>query len=76
MYIAIVNSNLILTKTPQRDIIYARDIDVHLNAIKVPVEAICCKDTECSNGQHCEALNVFYEGLVGALTEASKKLAT
>ena len=50
--------------------------DVHLNAVKVPVEAICCKATECSNGQHCEALNVFYEGLVGALNEASKKLAT
>ena len=27
---------------------YARDIDVHLNSIKVPVDAICCKDTECS----------------------------
>ena len=54
---------------------YARDIDVHLNAVKVPVDAICCKDTGCSNGQHFEALNVFYEGLVGVLTEASKKLA-
>ena len=27
---------------------YARDIDVHVNAVKVPVDAICCKDTECS----------------------------
>ena len=51
---------------------YARDIDVHLNAVKVPVDAICCKDTECSNEQHLEALNVFYDGLVGVLTEASK----
>ena len=54
---------------------YARDIDVHLNAVKLPVEAICCKDTECSNEQHFEALNVLYEGLVGVLTEASKKLS-
>ena len=36
---------------------------------------MCCKDTECSNEQHLEALNVFYEGLVGVLTEATKKLA-
>ena len=54
---------------------YARDIDVHLNAVKVPVDAICCKDTECSNEQHIEALNLFYDGLVGVLTEASKKLS-
>ena len=54
---------------------YARDIDVHLNAVKVPVDAICCKDTECSNEQHLEALNLFYDGLVGVLTEASKKLS-
>ena len=54
---------------------YARDIDVHLNAVKVPVDAMCCKDTECSNEQHLEALDVFYEGLVGVLTEANKKLA-
>ena len=54
---------------------YARDIDFHFNAVKVPVDAMCCKDTECSNAQHHEALNVFYEGLVGVLTEASKKLA-
>ena len=39
---------------------YARDIDVHLNAVKVPVDAICCKDTECSNEQHFEALNLYY----------------
>ena len=54
---------------------YARDIDVYLNAVNVPVDAICCKDTECSNEQHFEALNVFYEGIVGVLTEASKKLS-
>ena len=42
-----------------------------MNAVKVPVETICCNDTECSNEQHFEALNVFYEGLVGVLTEAS-----
>ena len=55
---------------------YARDIYVHLNAVKVPVDAICCKDTECSNNQHFEALNVFYEGLVGVLTEASDNTIT
>ena len=55
---------------------YARDIDVHLNAVKVPVDAMCWKDTECTNEQHLEALNVFYEGLVRVLTEASKKLAS
>ena len=54
---------------------YARDIDVHLHAIKVPIDAICCKDTECSNEQHFDALNVFYEGFVGVLIEASKKLS-
>ena len=54
---------------------YARDIDVHLTVVKVPVDAICCKDTECSNEQHFGALNVSYEGLVGILTEASKKLS-
>ncbi len=54
---------------------YVSNIDVHLNAVKVPVDAICCKDAECCNEQHFEALNVFYEGLVGVLTEASKKLA-
>ena len=43
--------------------------------VKVPVDAVCCKDTECRNEQHFEALNVFYEGLVGVLTEASKKLS-
>ena len=31
--------------------------------------------SECSNEQHFEALNVFYEGIVGILTEASKKLS-
>ena len=46
-----------------------------MNAVKVPVDAVCCKDTECRNEQHFEALNVFYEGLVGVLTEASKKLS-
>ena len=53
---------------------YTSDIDVHLNAVKIPVGAISCKDTECRNEQHFEALNVLYEGLVGVLTEASKKL--
>ena len=48
---------------------YARDNDAHLNAVKVPVDAICCKDAECSNEQHFEALNVFYEGLVAARLE-------
>ena len=48
---------------------YARDIDVRLTVVKVPVDAICCKDTECSNEQHLEALNVFYEGLVGGSTD-------
>ena len=54
---------------------YTSDIDVHLNAVKIPVGAISCKDTECRNEQHFEALNVLYEGLVGVLTEASKKLS-
>ena len=40
---------------------YTSDIDVHLNAVKIPVGAISCKDTECRNEQHFEALNVLYE---------------
>ena len=71
-----INHSVNLSKVSAADkVTYARDIDVHLNAVKVPVEAICCKDTECSNEQHFEALNVFYEGLVRVLTEASKKLS-
>ena len=77
---SVVNDNINLSvnwsKLSAADkVTYARDIDVHLNDIKVPVDAICCKDTECSNEQHFEALNVFYEGLVGVLIEASKRLS-
>ena len=45
-----INLSVNLSKLSAADkVIYARDIDVHLNAIKVPADAICCKDTECSN---------------------------
>ena len=48
------------TLSPADKETHARDIDIYLNAVKVQVDAICCNDTDCSNEQHCGALNVFY----------------
>ena len=46
--------------------------DVTLGEVNVPAEVLQCKDCNCNNVKHKEALNEFYKDIMDALTSASQ----
>ena len=53
---------------------YANSTDTILSSVRVPIEAICCKDVDCEKVSHRDELSMFYNELVGAMSAASNQL--
>ena len=55
--------------------LYSVQTDANLVSVYVPIEAICCKNTNCQNVQHVTALDDFYSSIVGCMTHANGSIA-
>ena len=53
---------------------YVNNTDTILSSVRVPIDAICCKDVNYENQSHRDELGIFYKELVGAMSAASDQL--
>ena len=53
---------------------YVNNTDTILSSVRVPIEAICCKDVNCENERHRNELDIVYNELVGTMSAASDQL--
>ena len=51
---------------------YVNNTDTILSSVRIPIEAICCKDVNCENQSHRDELGIFYKELVGAMSMGSR----
>ena len=44
---------------------YVNNTDTILSSVRIPIEAICCKDVNCENQSHRDELGIFLQRVGG-----------
>ena len=53
---------------------YTNATDILLSKINIPADAINCKNSQCKNPSHCNAIDKLYNDIVSSLRKASVPL--
>ena len=65
------------SKLTEKELIkYFNLSDSLLGKVKMPKDALLCRDMNCKNAQHCDELSSFYDTIVESLHISSKSLHT